>query len=84
MEHPQATYRTPFGIEREGYGYGQPLTHPLANATVADVEAYPWPDPTWMDVSKIKATAESHNGQFAILIGGEVMARVGLAGVAGF
>ena len=69
MEHPQATYRTPFGIEREGYGYGQPLTHPLANATVADVEAYPWPDPEWMDVSKIKATAESHNGQFAILGG---------------
>jgi uroporphyrinogen decarboxylase len=69
MEHPQATYKTPFGIEREGYGYGQPLTHPLANATVADVEAYPWPDPEWMDVSKIKATAESYNGEFAILGG---------------
>jgi uroporphyrinogen decarboxylase len=70
MEHPQATYRTPFGIEREGYGYGQPLTHPLASATVADVEAYPWPDPTWMDVSKVKAAAQAYNGQFAIM-GGE-------------
>ncbi len=69
MEHPQATYRTPFGIEREGYGYGQPLTHPLANATIADVQAYPWPDPAWMDVSKIKATAEAYNGQFAIMSG---------------
>ncbi len=69
MEHPQATYRTPFGIEREGYGYGQPLTHPLASATVADVEAYPWPDPAWMDVSNIKATAQAYNGQFAILGG---------------
>ena len=69
MEHPHATYRTPFGIEREGYGYGQPLTHPLANAGVADVDAYPWPDPSWMDVSKIRATAEGYDGQFAILGG---------------
>ncbi|MHC5184948.1 MAG: hypothetical protein ACYSPI_11845, partial [Planctomycetota bacterium] len=69
LEHPQATYRTPFGIEREGYGYGQPLTHPLAEATVADVESYPWPDPAWMDVSKIKAEAEAYDGQFAILGG---------------
>jgi uroporphyrinogen decarboxylase len=69
LEHLQATYRTPFGIEREGYGYGQPLTHPLAEASVADVEVYPWPDPGWMDVSKIKATAQAYNGQFAILGG---------------
>ncbi len=69
LEHPQATCRTPFGIEREGYGYGQPLTHPLADASVADVEAYLWPDPAWMDVSKIKAAAEAYDGQFAILGG---------------
>ncbi|MHC5115554.1 MAG: hypothetical protein ACYSQY_00610, partial [Planctomycetota bacterium] len=69
LEHLQATYRTPFGIEREGYGYGQPLTHPLADATVADVESYPWPDPAWMDVSKIKATAQAYDGQFAIMGG---------------
>jgi len=69
LEHPQATYRTPFGIEREGYGYGQPLTHPLAEASVANVENYPWPDPAWMDVSKIKTRAEAYNGQFAILGG---------------
>ena len=69
LEHPEATYRTPFGIEREGYGYGQPLTHPLADATIVDVENYPWPDPAWMDVSKIKAAAEAYNGEFAILGG---------------
>jgi uroporphyrinogen decarboxylase len=69
MEHSQATYRTPFGIEREGYGYGQPLTHPLADASVADVESYAWPDPAWMDVSKIKAAAEAYNGRCAILGG---------------
>ena len=25
LSHPDATYRTPFGIERHGYGYGMPL-----------------------------------------------------------
>jgi len=69
LQHPRAKSRTPFGIEREGYGYGQPLTHPLATATVADVEAYPWPDPAWMDVSRIKAKAESYNGEYAIMGG---------------
>jgi uroporphyrinogen decarboxylase len=69
LEHPRATCRTPFGIEREGYGYGQPLTHPLAEATLADIEEYLWPDPGWMDVSKIKASAQVYNAQFAILGG---------------
>ncbi|AQT70027.1 methylcobalamin:coenzyme M methyltransferase [Anaerohalosphaera lusitana] len=70
LEHPKAICRTPFGIEREGYGYGQPLSHPLADATLEDVEDYTWPDPAWMDVSKIKQAAQAYNGQFAIL-GGE-------------
>ena len=26
---PEATYRTPFGVERHGYGYGMPLNRPL-------------------------------------------------------
>lgn len=69
LEHENATYRTPFGIEREGYGYGQPLTHPLAGATIKEVHDYPWPDPGWMDVSKIKAAAQAYNGRFAILGG---------------
>ena len=69
LEHAEATHRTPFGIERQGYGYGQPLTHPLAQACVAEVEAYAWPDPAWMDVSSIRATAQAHDGQFAILGG---------------
>ena len=69
LEHESATCRTPFGIEREGYGYGQPLTHPLADATVKQVHDYPWPDPAWMNVSKIKAAAQAYNGRFAILGG---------------
>lgn len=66
---PGATYRTVFGIERHGLGYGQPLRHPLAGATVRQVEAYPWPDPAWMDVSHIAAEAERHGKQYAILGG---------------
>jgi uroporphyrinogen decarboxylase len=68
--HPEATARTPFGVERTGYGYGQPVEHPLAHArTVADIERYPWPDPAWMDVSRVRDEALSWGGRFAILGG---------------
>ena len=51
---PGATYRTPFGVERHGYGYGQPTSHPLAGATLKQVQDYPWPDPQWWEVSRIR------------------------------
>lgn len=66
---PGATYRTPFGVQRHGYGYGMPLTHPLARATRAEVDAYPWPDPAWMDVSRVRDEALAWNRQYAILGG---------------
>jgi len=69
LTHPDATCRTPFGVERHGVGYGQPFSHPLADATLAQVHDYPWPDPTWMDVSHIRAEAERFGGQYAILGG---------------
>lgn len=65
----KATCRTIFGVERDGIGYGQPLTHPLANATLTEIHDYPWPDPTWMDVSEIKSHALACDNQFAILGG---------------
>ncbi|MFA5393621.1 MAG: uroporphyrinogen decarboxylase family protein [Candidatus Ratteibacteria bacterium] len=65
-----ATYRSPFGVERHGYGYGQPLSHPLSNATsVSEIDRYPWPDPGWIDPSNIRNEALKHNGQYAILGG---------------
>ena len=68
--HPEATSRTPFGVERTGYGYGQPIGHPLAGArTVADVERYNWPDPDWLDVSRIRDEARAWGGRYAILGG---------------
>ena len=42
---PSAVYRTPFGVERHGIGYGQPDNHPLTNATLKQVHEYLWPDP---------------------------------------
>ncbi|MBL8131561.1 MAG: hypothetical protein JNL42_06860 [Anaerolineae bacterium] len=66
---PNATYRTPFGVERTGYGYGMPITHPLQQATLRQIHDYPWPSPTWMDVSHIRAECEKWAGQYAVLGG---------------
>lgn len=64
-----ANARTPFGVERHGLGYGQPMRHPLANANLTEVHDYPWPDPKWMDVSGLRAEVEKYAGQYAILGG---------------
>ena len=69
LENPDATCRTPFGVERHGYGYGQPLNHPLEHATLNEVHAYPWPDPAWMDATNIRQEVAKWDGQYAILGG---------------
>jgi uroporphyrinogen decarboxylase len=69
LEHTGAVYRTVFGVEREGLGYGQPIDHPLAIATLNEIHAYPWPDPAWVDVIGLRDTAHAWNGEFAILGG---------------
>ena len=66
-----AVCRTVFGIERRGIGGGQPMSHPLARAeTLREVHDYPWPDPAWMDVSRIREEARAYGGRYAVL-GGE-------------
>ncbi|MDD5677714.1 MAG: uroporphyrinogen decarboxylase family protein [Kiritimatiellae bacterium] len=65
----QVVNRTPFGIRRSGYGYGQAVDHPLAEATLKDIDAYPWPNPADVDVSLMKAEAEAYGGQYAVLGG---------------
>ncbi|MCL4192357.1 MAG: hypothetical protein KJZ87_11545 [Thermoguttaceae bacterium] len=66
---PGATSRTIFGIERAGHGYGQPLSHPLADATLDEIHDYPWPDPDWQDVSQIRDEALAWGRHYAILGG---------------
>lgn len=61
--------RTIFGVDRLGYEYGQPASHPLAAASLRDVQAYPWPDPACVDVSGIRAAAKGWHDEFAILGG---------------
>jgi len=63
-----ATYRTVFGVERHGMGYGQPMSHPLVNATLKQVHDYPWPDAGLMDVSKIKAAEDAYQGEYASVL----------------
>lgn len=66
---PEATCVTPFGVQRTGYGYGQPIAHPLAHASFADVQRYPWPDPATVDVAHIRHEAAEYRRQYAILGG---------------
>lgn len=66
---PGATSRTIFGIERAGHGYGQPLSHPLACATLDEIHDYAWPDPDWQDVSQIRDEALAWGRHYAILGG---------------
>ena len=57
---PDLGDRTIWGVRRGGAYYGQPLTHPLADAvTVEQVEAYPgWPSPDWFDCADVRARCE--------------------------
>jgi uroporphyrinogen decarboxylase len=65
------TWKSPFGVERTGIGYGQPTAHPLKNAvSVKEVLDYHWPIPDWADISHIKKEAQKYNKEFAVL-GGE-------------
>jgi uroporphyrinogen decarboxylase len=61
--------RTVFGVDRRGYEYGQPKSHPLAGATLAEVHAYPWPDPSRVDVSGLRGRAAAWGGEYAVLGG---------------
>ncbi len=59
-----------FGVERKGEGYGVPANTPLKDATLEDVENYPWPSADWIDVSHIREDALRYGGEYAIM-GGE-------------
>jgi uroporphyrinogen decarboxylase len=67
----EATWCSPFGVERTGIGYGQPTSHPLAHCTtLQEIERYPWPLPAWIDTSTLSGQGAPHKEAYAIL-GGE-------------
>ncbi len=66
---PGVSCRTVFGIDRAGIGYGQPVAHPFAAASIRDLREYAWPDLSCVDVSGIRAAAQAHGGKYAILGG---------------
>lgn len=66
---PGTHYRTPFNVERTGLEYGQPTAHPLRDASLQAIHDYPWPDPAWMDASRIRQDAAQWGGQYAVLGG---------------
>ena len=68
-EDPDGAEDTPFGIPRAGIGYGMATHNPLSEAGMADIEAYHWPAPDNIDISKIRSDAEKHNEHYAILGG---------------
>ena len=69
FKHPGCVSCTPFGVERHGLGYGQPFEHPLANASLAEVNAYDWPNPDYVDASTVRSQAAPFQGSYAILGG---------------
>ncbi len=64
---PAATMQTAFGVQRTGIGYGMAMSHPLADATLAEVHAYPWPDPN--QTPQLVAESTELNGRCAVLGG---------------
>jgi len=60
---------TPFGVIREGIGYGMAMNHPLGEAGLDELRAYNWPDPDSVDISCCRVEAEKHFDNYAILGG---------------
>ncbi|MDP3177806.1 MAG: uroporphyrinogen decarboxylase family protein [Spirochaetaceae bacterium] len=68
---PGATWISPFGVERTGLFYGEPMSHPLASSIGGDaLDLFPWPDPRRVDVSALRSEVGRWGGRYAIL-GGE-------------
>ncbi len=63
-------WKSPFDIKRAGLGWGQALTHPLADIrSVWEAEKYDWPDGSWVDPGSIAVEAAAYAGRYAILGG---------------
>ncbi|MBF9014848.1 MULTISPECIES: uroporphyrinogen decarboxylase family protein [unclassified Oceanispirochaeta] len=67
---PGATWRSPFGVERKGIGFGMPLSHPLQGiSSIEEVEAHVWPDCDVVDTSGLRDNILKYEGEYAIMGG---------------
>jgi hypothetical protein len=66
---PQGKEESPFGIPREGIGYGMATVNPLSAAGMEEIKSYDWPDPDHVDLSGIRSEAEHYADKYAILGG---------------
>jgi len=67
---PELKDKNFWGVKRAGIEYGQPITHPLADATtVEEVDTYDgWPSQDWFDFEGLRRQCEDW-GQYAIIGG---------------
>lgn len=63
---PVQANRTPFGVERAGFGCGQAVSNPLADATLQEIHEYPWPDP---NAVRLTASEAVRTAQYAVFGG---------------
>ncbi len=73
-----STGRSPFGVERHGIGFGQPISHPLAAFVSEGIDPaermrafrnWSWPDPEDVDLSGLRVQGKAWGGKFAVLGG---------------
>jgi len=68
QKYPDGSYDTEWGIRRGGHGLGYAMNHPLAEATMEEIESYPLPSPDWYDYTGLETYCEEHR-QYAIMGG---------------
>lgn len=68
---PGATWRSPFGVERRGFGFGMPLSHPIQGvSTMEEVLEFSWPDANEVvDCSDLRQNISKYRDEYAILGG---------------
>lgn len=60
---------SPFGIYRDGVGYGIAVNHPLKEASIKEILAYPWPNSNRVDITNLRKEALKYADEYAILGG---------------
>ncbi len=59
-----------WGVHKQQFGaFEDAISAPLADAqTLADIEAYAWPDPDWFDYKEMRSVCETLSDNYALVI----------------